>query len=214
MSNSTLETIESVDQSSTAISGSGYVTFDEYLERSSDTRICEWVDGEIFSMPGASFDHQTIEKFLVMIMSFYVESKNLGVILSSPFAMKLEEQQRGREPDILFVGKDRQHLFKKNYLDGAADLVVEIISPESIGRDRGEKFIEYEAAKIREYWLIDPDRQITEFYRLGENGYYKLIPTDDGIFYSEVLEGFFLRTVWLWQHPLPTRKAFQELNLI
>ena len=52
--------------------------------------------------------------------------------------MKLEEQRREREPDILFVGKERKHLFKKTYLDGAADLAVEIISPESIGRDRGK----------------------------------------------------------------------------
>ena len=214
MGSSTLETSESLKPQDVAVAARGYVTFEEYLEQSSDTHICEWVDGEIITMPGASFEHQTIDKFLLTVMSFYIESNDLGVVLQSPFAMKLEEQRRGREPDILFVGKERLHLFKKNYLDGAADLTVEIISPESIGRDRGEKFIEYEAAGIREYWIIDPDRRITEFYRLGADGYYNLIPTPDGVFYSDVLSGFFLRTEWLWQNPLPTRTAFQELNLI
>ena len=214
MSISTLETTESVNPQNAAVAGRVYVTFEEYLEQSSDTRICEWVDGEIITMPGASFEHQSIDKFLLKIMDFYAETNDLGVVIHSPFAMKLEEQRRGREPDILFVGKERVHLFKKTYLDGAADLAVEIISPESIGRDRGEKFIEYEAAGIREYWIIDPDRKITEFYRLGENGFYNLIPTPDGTFRSEVLDGFVLRVEWLWQNPLPTRAAFEELNLI
>ena len=46
---------------------------------------------------------------------------------------------------------DRVH---RTYLDGPADLVVEIVSPESAGRDRGEKYYEYEAAGIPEYWLL------------------------------------------------------------
>ncbi len=214
MGSSTLETTESTNPQNAAVANRGYVTFEEYLEQSSDTHICEWVDGEIITMPGASFEHQDISGFLLTVMRFFVTQNDLGVVLSSPFAMKLEEQRRGREPDILFVSKERLNLFKKTYLDGAADLVVEIISPESIGRDRGEKFIEYEAAGIKEYWVIDPDRKITEFYRLGENGFYELIPTSEGVFQSEVLTGFFLRAGWLWQNPLPIREAFQDLNLI
>lgn len=208
-----LETVETTKPPSTALQNRG-VTFEEYLEQSSDTRQCEWVDGEIITMPGASFEHQNISKFLTTILNLYVSDKDLGEIVYSPFAMKLESQQRGREPDILFVGKDKTHLIRKNYLDGAADLVIEIISPESVGRDRGEKFVEYEAAGIREYWLIDPERKQTEFYRLSGEGFYRLVSADEDIFYSEVLDGFFLRVEWLWQKPLPTLKALQELNII
>lgn len=209
-----LETVETIQPQTTATTGRGYVTFEEYLEQSSDTRICEWVDGEIITMPGASFEHQTLSDFLLKVVSFYVESNDLGLVISSPFAMKLEKQRRGREPDILFVSKERKHLFKKTYLDGAADLAIEIISPESVGRDRGEKFVEYEAAGIREYWLIDPERRQVEFYRLNSDGFYQLIATPDGVFQSEVLPGFFLRVAWLWQEPLPTLAALKELNLI
>lgn len=209
-----LETIETTEPQTLAPMTRGYVTFEEYLAQSSDTRICEWVDGEIITMPGASFEHQTLDKFLLTIMNLYVESKGLGIVLTSPFAMKLEKQRRGREPDILFVGKDRLHLFKKTYLDGAADLAVEIISPESIGRDRGEKFVEYEAAGIREYWLIDPERRQAEFYRLNSDGFYQLIFMPEGVFRSEVLPEFFLRVEWLWQKTLPTLAVLKELNLI
>ncbi len=147
-------------------------------------------------------------------LSLYVEDKDLGEILYSPFAMKLEGQRCGREPDILFVSKERGHLFKKTYLDGAADLAIEIISPESVGRDRGEKFVEYEAAGIREYWLFDPERKQTEFYRLSDDGFYQLIPTPDGVFRSVVLPGFFLRLEWFWQEKLSALEALKELDLI
>jgi len=209
-----LETVETNQLQTTAPTNRGYVTFEEYLEQSSDTRICEWVDGEVITMPGASFEHQNLSGFLLTVMRFFVEKNDLGIIITSPFAMKLSEQRRGREPDILFVGKDRQHLFKKTYLDGAADLAVEIISPESIGRDRGEKFVEYEAAKIREYWLIDPERKQAEFYRLNSDGFYQLISTPEGVFKSEVLPEFFLHVKWLWQESLPTITALKKLNLI
>lgn len=205
---------EQVSASSPAISRRAYVSFDDYLEQSSDTHIREWVDGEIITMPGASYEHQNLSKFLINILSLYIEDKDLGEILYSPFAMKLEEQRRGREPDILFVSKEREHLFKKTYLDGAADLAIEIISPESVGRDRGEKFVEYEAAGIREYWLFDPERKQTEFYRLSDDGFYQLISTSDGVFRSEVLPGFFLRLEWFWQEKLSALEALKELDLI
>jgi Uma2 family endonuclease len=92
-------------------------------------------------------------------------------------------------------------LLKKNYVDGAADVAVEIISPESVGHDRGDKFVEYEAAGAREYWLIDPDRQQAEFYVLQKDGRYLPTQLEDGVFRSEIIDGFWLRAEWLWQLP-------------
>src|SRR5206468_2139849 len=100
--------------------------------------------------------------FLESILRFYVQENDLGMVMRSPFAMKLEEQKRGREPDILFVKKDRVDLITKTYLDGPADLAIEIVSPESIVRDRAEKFVEYEAAGIKEFGLIDPERRMAQ----------------------------------------------------
>ncbi len=214
MSSAILDTTETVGASNLAVANRAYISFDEYLEQSSDTHICEWVDGEIINMPGASFEHQTISDFLLKIVSFYVEINDLGVAVSSPFVMKLEAERRGCEPDILFVGNEKKHLIKKNFLDGAADLVVEIISPESIGRDRGEKFVEYEAAGIKEFWLIDPTRKQAEFYNLNDEGFYRLANISDGVFRSQILPEFFLRVEWLWEKNLPTIGALKELNLI
>ena len=214
MNTQVLDQTEVVGTPNVAVINRGYVTFEEYLKQSSDTRICEWIDGEIITMPGASYEHQDLSGFLSSILRAFVLHKDLGVILYSPFAMKLETQRRGREPDILFISKERTHLIKKTFLDGAADLAIEIISPESIGRDRGEKFVEYEAAGIREYWLIDPERKQAEFYRLESDGFYRPADISDGVFRSEVLPDFFLRVEWLWKQNLQTLDALRELNLI
>lgn len=88
-----------------------------------------------------------------------------------------------------------------------------VISPESIGRDRGEKFVEYESAGVREYWLIDYERNRAEFYELATGGLYRLANTD-GTFHSKVLEGFFVREDWFWQENLPTIEALKELKIL
>jgi Uma2 family endonuclease len=193
----------------------GPVTFEEYLDWLDEDTWAEWVDGEIIMASPASDHHQDIDDFLISIMRPYIEANQLGWLRSGPFVMRTVVRPTGREPDILFVVSERTNLVQKTYLDGPADLVVEIVSPESIGRDRGDKFVEYEAAGIHEYWLIDPLRQQVEFYQIGEDGHYRLSPIEDGVYRSTVLEGFWLRVAWLWQHPLPpVLSVLKELGMI
>ena len=110
---------------------------------------------------------------------------------------------------------DRADRVKGAYLDGPADLVVEIVSPESDERDRGEKLREYEAGGVLEYWLADPLRQAASFHRLGPDGRYHAGSLDaDGFYHSAVLPGFRLRAAWLWQRPLPpVPEALQQIGL-
>jgi Uma2 family endonuclease len=99
-------------------------------------------------------------------------------------------------------------------VDGPADLVIEIMSPEGEERDRATKFVEYEAAGVPEYWLIDLLRHEAYFNVLGEDGRYHLrLPAPDGTYVSPVLEGFRLRPDWLWREPLPSPEdALAELS--
>ena len=175
-------------------------TFEEYLAWPGTERV-EWVDGEIIVMAAASIRHQLLASFLLTVLNLYVKHQALGIVLGSDTAMKLDAQRRGREPDVLFIRQDRVQLLRENHLDGPADMVVEIVSPESIGCDRGDKFIEYEAAGIPEYWYLDPQRQEAEFYRLDAHGRYRLAPVTEGLFRSQVVTGFWLRVAWLWELP-------------
>ncbi len=188
------------------------VTFEEYLEWGSESGYVEWVDGEIEIMPNPSLKHQEVTGFLYFLLSGFTEHHDLGKVMQAPFAMKLEAISRGREPDLLFVLKAREELFEKNYLNGAADVAVEVISPGSGSKDRGDKYFEYEVSGIPEYWLIDPERQHAEFYRLGEDKLYHVVELQSGnIFRSETIPGFWLRVAWLWNLPKKV-DALRELG--
>jgi Uma2 family endonuclease len=192
------------------------ISYEDFLAWCDEDTWADWVDGDVIMVSPASRRHQDIVRFLVSLLSLHVESHDLGTILIAPFQMKLGEDMPGREPDLLYIASSHLDRLKNTYLDGPADMVVEIISEESIGRDRGEKFVEYEAAEVLEYWLIDPIREQAEFYRIGtDNHYHPVMPDDEGIYHSEIVEGFWLRVSWLWQDPLPTvLEVCRELNLL
>jgi Uma2 family endonuclease len=188
------------------------ISYTDFLNQIDEDTPAEWVKGEIVMTGPASRKHQTISRLLVQLLSTYAEVHELGEVLPAPFQMKLADS--GREPDVIFVAHNHLDRLKPTYLDGPADLVVEIISPESIRRDRGDKFAEYERAGIPEYWLIDPDRQQADFYQLDSNGDYHPAPPDaDGVYRSTALQGFWLRVAWLWQPPL-VRDALRELEIL
>lgn len=178
------------------------MTYDEFLEWADEDTLAEWVDGKVVMASPAGLKHQLIINFLLAVMSGYTKLKKLGHVVDGPFQMRLAHT--GREPDLLFVAAGHLDRLTKTLLNGPADLVVEVISPESGARDRGEKFYEYEAAGIPEYWLLDPDAERAEFYQLSEHGSYRQIMSDgENVYHSRALPGFWLKTDWLWQDPLP-----------
>ncbi len=189
------------------------MTYEAFLDWAGEDTLAEWVDGEVVMYSPASDRHQDLVRFLTSVFSIYVETHNLGVVRPAPFQMKLEHA--GREPDVLFVAQEHLDCLQETYLDGPADLVVEVISPESAGRDRGEKFYEYEAGGVPEYWLIDPQKERAEFYQLRDGQYQQVSSDAEGVYRSEVLPGFWLRVAWLWQEPLPkTLDVLRELDVV
>ncbi len=176
------------------------MTYEEFLAWADEDTLAEWVDGEVVMYSPASKQHQLLVGFLEKVLGMFVEQHSLGIVLSAPFQMKLE---RGREPDLVFVASEHLGRLKETYLDGPADLVVEIISPESVGRDRGEKFYEYARGGVPEYWLIDPQIEWVEFYHLEEKRYCLAFSGKEGEYHALALPGFWLRVEWLWQEPLP-----------
>ncbi len=176
------------------------ITYEEFLEWADEDTLAEWVNGKIVMTSPASNEHQDILSFIAAILRIFTEIHSLGVIRTAPFQMKMEN---GREPDLLFIANNNLSRLKSTYLDGPADLVVEIISPESVGRDRGEKFTEYEAGGVLEYWLIDPQRRWAEFYQLRGGRYHLIFAGQEGEYHSQMLPGFWLRAEWLWEQPMP-----------
>ncbi|GIV15720.1 MAG: restriction endonuclease [Armatimonadota bacterium] len=192
----------------------GRISYEQFLEWLDEDTWAEWVDGEVQLMSPVSSEHQEVGSFLITILKLYVSNRQLGVVRYEPFQMKTGVDLPGRSPDILFVSNARRHLLRRTYLDGAADLVVEIVSAESEQRDRVQKFAEYERGGVREYWLIDPEKRLAEFYVLGEDGKYALqMKGEQGVYHSTVLEGFWLRMEWLWELP-PEVQVLREWELV
>jgi Uma2 family endonuclease len=182
----------------------GRVSYEEFLAQAGRYTWAEWVDGEVIELSPASNAHQDLAGFLTALMRACAEHGRLGVVRPAPFQMKAGPGLPGREPDVLFIASQHLDRLKDTHLDGPADLVVEIVSPDSRARDRGEKFYEYEEGGVREYWLIDPRRRRAEVFVRGEDAVFRLAPPEaDGRLRSAVLSGFWLETEWLWQDPLP-----------
>lgn len=192
------------------------MTYEEFLAWADEDTWAEWVNGEVIILSLASNKHQDLAGFLTALLRFFVETKQLGMVRFAPYQMKIGPDLPGREPDILFIAREHLDRLGDTHLDGPADLVVEIISRDSRSRDRGDKFYEYEQGGVREYWLLDYLRRQAEFYQLGPDGIYRLVPIGaDGIYHSAVLEGLWLKVEWLWQEPLPPlMSVLREWRLI
>ena len=176
------------------------MTYEEFLAWADEDTLAEWVDGEVIMGSPASRSHQDVADFLTSVLRSFVEERGLGLVLSAPFQVKLE---RGLEPYLIFLAQAHLNRLKESHVEGPPDLVVEIVSPESMERDRGERFYEYARGGVPEYWLIDPQAHWAEFYRLKGSYYRPAFSGEEGVYRSEALPGFWLRVEWLWQAPLP-----------
>ncbi len=142
------------------------LTYEEFLNWDGENQHVEWVNGEVIAMAPVSGDHQDLSQFLLAIFLVHVQTHDLGRILFDPFQMKTGPALPGRAPDSLFVAKKNLARLKTNYLEGPADLVVEIISPASRKVDKTEKYSEFEQGGVGEYLLIDPIRKQAKFSSL------------------------------------------------
>ena len=159
----------------------------------------EWVNEEVIVYMSVSPLHQDVVVFLTKLLGLFVDLFGLGKISGGPAQVKLPGGS-GREPDVFFLAQAHLTRVSGNHVDGPVDLAIEVISDDSVTTDRDDKFYEYEAAGIPEYWIIDPrpSRRRAYFYQLTEKGVYRHIePEGDGIYHSRALPGFWLKAEWV-----------------
>jgi Uma2 family endonuclease len=144
-------------------------------------------------------------RYLENLLQTYMSLRPIGQVLGEPFVLRLDtpEKRTRREPDLMVVLDENPHELTETYMDGPADICIEIVSEESSDRDHGEKFSEYERAGVREYWIVDPLRNQCRFNRLNENGTYDLIYPIKDTYTSPLLPDLKITVSTLWQTPLP-----------
>jgi Uma2 family endonuclease len=191
------------------------LTFEEFLDWCDEDTRAEWVNGRVVVLSPDNVPHNRIAGFLTQVLGIYVKRKDLGELFVEGIVMRLQAVTAARVPDVMFIAKSRLGKLERTYFDGAADLAVEIVSPDSVDRDRSEKFSEYQTTGVREYWLIDPDRRTAEFFELGADRRFYPVPLCDGAFRSGVVPGFWLKPTWLWEDPMPDPiEVLKELGVI
>jgi Uma2 family endonuclease len=139
-----------------------------HLPESEEKRY-ELIEGDLYMVPSPTTGHQRTAGTLFMALNGFVRSRRLGEVLAAPLDVVLSEHDV-LQPDLIFISSARSGIATDANIQGAPDLVVEILSPSTAGRDRTVKRARYARYGVREYWIVDPESRSIEVLRAGESG--------------------------------------------
>jgi Uma2 family endonuclease len=129
----------------------------------------ELVDGEIAVGPSSIPNHSYVVFALASLLSSHITKHDLGQLFGDVDTIFGEYDVR--RPDILFFAKHRLHMIGPKAMEGPPDLCVEVLSPSSITIDRRDKYEQYQAGKVANYWLVDPVLRSLDAYKLDRGSY-------------------------------------------
>jgi Uma2 family endonuclease len=144
-------------------------TYEDYALLPEDRRY-EVIDGEPFLTPAPTPNHQDIVLELVTRLRDFVNAGQLGRVVLSPCDVLLSRHDI-LQPDIFFVAAGREGIVGDKYVDGAPDLVIEVLSPSTEPRDREGKAKRYAMFGVREMWIIDPGSRTIEVLENSGQGF-------------------------------------------
>jgi len=166
-------------------------TYDDYLNTPEDKRY-ELLDGDLIALPSPEEFHQRVSILLgAKLVQFSVENR-MGRVYHAPFDVVLSDMDVV-QPDLIFVSNERVDIITPANIQGAPDLVVEILSPSTAARDKNFKRSLYARHGIAEYWMVDLTEKNITVLRLGERGFEVVETYSEGeILTSSTLQGFTL----------------------
>ena len=168
-------------------------TYEDYLNTPEDKRY-ELLDGELVMTPAPGELHQRTSILLGSQLFQFVNENSLGRVYHAPFDVVLSNTDVV-QPDLLFVSNERVHILTPANIQGAPDLVVEILSPSTAERDRTFKRTLYAMHGVNEYWMVDPDEKTITVLLPGESGFEVAGIYGEGeTLTSATLRGFRLNT--------------------
>lgn len=146
--------------------------YEDYAQLPDDGKRYEVIDGELHVTPSPSPLHQRLSKRLQRQLEGYFEARDLGEVFNAPLDVILSRHDIV-EPDLLIVGNPAQ--VSQRGIEGAPLLVVEVLSPSTLSRDRGMKAQRYAELGVAHYWILDPDARTLDCLRLEEGTYRRLV---------------------------------------
>ena len=150
--------------------GRSGLTYEDFCALPDDGLRYEIVDGMLFAEPSPRRAHQEAVGTLFAILHGYVRAHDLGKVYVAPFDVILDPRTTV-VPDLVFVVRDRLGIVAERGVEGAPDLLVEVLSPGTARRDRVRKLNAYARLGVRHYWLVDPEAKTVEAFELVEDAY-------------------------------------------
>lgn len=158
----------------------------EVYESLPEGTLAELVNNQLVIEPAPDFYHQDIVTELATQLRNIVREKASGTVVVSPVDVYFDKENVF-QPDVIFIAADRLPLLvKKGRVHGAPDLVIEVLSPGTEGKDKRKKKPVYEKYGVKEYWLVAPGSKKATGYRLVTGGFVEL-PSQYGILQSPLL---------------------------
>lgn len=153
----------------------------------------EILNNRLIIMPAPSIIHQTISNDISSEMTYFVKRNKLGKIFCAPTDARFDEDNV-EQPDIMFIAITRYDILEANCINGAPDIVVEIISPANKKREREEKHALYERTGVKEYWTVFPKKRAIKVETLEEGEFQTYCEGKKaGEIRSKILEGFSIK---------------------
>jgi len=160
----------------------------EVFESLPEGTLCQVINNQLVMSPAPTSKHQQVLKKIFLQVNEVVERAHLGEVLFAPVDVYLNDENI-YQPDIVFISRERMHILQDR-IQGAPDLVIEILSPGSKRFDKTDKKNVYESSGVKEYWIVDPESKTVFGYLLRNNTYVE-IPSEAGTISSQLLEATF-----------------------
>ncbi|MFQ5854844.1 MAG: Uma2 family endonuclease [Anaerolineae bacterium] len=172
----------------------GQWTYEDWLKLPDDGYRYEVIDGVLYMTPPPRTRHQRVSARLARRLLNFVEEHALGEVLYAPVGVQLPNRSVPFQPDILFIRAERLDIIGEKNVEGAPDLIVEILSPSNWLYDRREKMQVYQEAGVAEYWIVDPRTRTIEMHVLEQGTYLLVGQYGPGeVIQSQVVPGFEVR---------------------
>jgi len=139
-------------------------TIEDYMKLDDGQRY-ELIEGELIVVPRPRYKHQRIGLRIANFFVNFLEQNPIGEVVHE---VDVHLGDKVVAPDVLFIAKERLNIVGEFNIQGAPDLVVEILSPSTASYDKKIKSRLYFANGVKEYWLVDPDQQLVEVFIAGE----------------------------------------------
>lgn len=138
------------------------ITWRDVQQMPDDGRRREVIAGELHVTAAPSFRHQRISHRLAVALHEVLERPGHGILAAAPVGVAFPATDEGVQPDLVFLSSARTEVVGEDWIRGAPDLVVEILSPSTEERDRGVKLKLYRRQGVPECWIVDPEAGAVE----------------------------------------------------